>query len=505
MSQGAVLMVQGTASSAGKSFLVAGLCRLFEQEGVRVAPFKAQNMSNNAAVTFEGHEIGRAQAVQALAARLAPHVDMNPVLLKPEADHRSQVIVNGRPFARLAAAQYQDAKAVIWGEVSAALDRLRAAFDLVIVEGAGSPAEINLKARDIANMRVALYAQAPVLIVGDIDRGGVFAHLFGTHHLLGPEEQRLVRGFVINRFRGDPSLLEPGLTDIEKLTGVPVVGVVPWIHQHGLPEEDAVALERASEQPFEPGQLCVAVVRLPRISNFDDFDPLAAEQDICLRYADAPEQLTGADLIVLPGTKATRNDLAWLREQGFPDAIAAAHRTGVPVVGICGGFQMLGRCIEDPLGVEGPAGVVDGLGMLDVVTGFRRSKVARQSVAHVVANTGVLTGAGGTAVAGYEIHAGITAINPGEVALTGDDGGQPLGAIANQGLVFGCYLHGLFANDAFRHAFLGRVAALRGKPYRPSEIQSLDVRFDRVADVLRSSLDLPRIFALAGREFRWDS
>jgi len=501
MSRGTVLMVQGTASSAGKSFLVAGLCRLFLQEGLQVAPFKAQNMSNNAAVTSEGHEIGRAQAVQAMAARLAPHVDMNPVLLKPEADHRSQVIVNGRPFARLAAAQYQDAKTQIWPEVTAALDRLRSEFDLVIIEGAGSPAEINLKARDISNMRVALYARAPVLITGDIDRGGVFAHLYGTFHLLEPEEQELVRGFIINRFRGDPSLLEPGLTDMEALTGVPVVGVVPWIHDHGLPEEDGVALERRTAQPRRPDAVEIAVIKLPRIANFDDFDPLAGEQDVSLRYVESPAELAGADIVILPGTKSTIDDLAWLRARGFATAIESARDAGAVVIGVCGGFQMLGTRIADPAGIESSAATVEGLGLLDVVTEFHQSKVTRQTPARVLPLPGPLGQAGGHEVTGYEIHAGITSIAPGALAVSGGDG-RALGAAGPDGLVFGCYLHGLFANTAFRRGLLAGVAAGRGKQYRPADIADPDAGFDKVAAVLRSSLDLPRIFGLVGREFR---
>ena len=502
MTRGAVLMVQGTASSAGKSFLVAGLCRLFLQEGLQVAPFKAQNMSNNAAVTAEGLEIGRAQAVQAQAARLAPHVDMNPVLLKPEADHRSQVIVNGRPFARLAAAQYQDAKAQIWGEVTAALDRLRSEFDLVVVEGAGSPAEINLKARDISNMKVALYARAPVLITGDIDRGGVFAHLYGTYHLLDQEERALVRGFIINRFRGDPSLLEPGLTDIEALTTVPVVGVVPWIHNHDLPEEDGVALERRTAPVIRPEAVDIAVVKLPRIANFDDFDPLAAEQDVGLRYVESPNELEGADVVILPGTKATIDDLGWLRERGFGPAIERARLRGAVVVGVCGGLQMLGTRILDPLGIESSAGAADGLGLLDLVTEFHRSKVTRQTQARVRALPGVLRDAGETDVSGYEIHAGVTSVSPQAIAVTGADG-RALGAVDASGQVFGCYLHGLFANDGFRRGLLAGVAASRGKRYQPSDVPDADASFDRVADVLRSSLDLPKIFRLIGREFSW--
>lgn len=490
-----VLMIQGTASSAGKSFLVAGLCRLFTQEGLRVAPFKSQNMSNNAFVTIEGHEIGRAQAVQAQAARAIPHVDMNPVLLKPEADHRSQVVVMGRPLATLPAAAYQEVKERIWGDVTAALARLRSTYDLVIIEGAGSPAEINLKARDIANMRVALHAGAPVLIAGDIDRGGVFAHLYGTHALLDPPEKALVKGFVINKLRGDPSLLEPGLTDIQRLTGVPVLGVVPWIRDHRLPEEDSVALDRRRDAAGPFAGIDVAVIRFPRIANFDDFDPLEAEEHVRVRYVEDAAELGEPDLIVLPGTKATIADLAWMRARGLDSAIGRARHAGTAIVGICGGFQVLGHRIEDPRGFESSEPAAGGFGWLDVTTRFGEGKRTRQSRITVTAERELLAGCGGATLVGYEIHAGVTAIET-PAALLED--GSPAGAISPDGWVFGSYLHGLFHGDEFRRKLLANVAARRGKPYQPSPTHDGDAAFDRVADVLRSSLDVPRIFALVG-------
>lgn len=491
--RGAVLMVQGTSSSAGKSFLVAGICRLLVDEGRSAAPFKSQNMSNNAFVTSDGCEIGRAQAVQARAARLVPHVDMNPVLLKPEADHRSQVIVMGRPYATLHAAAYQEAKETIWGEVTAALDRLREQYDVVVIEGAGSPAEINLKARDISNMRVALHAQAPVLIVGDIDRGGVFAHLYGTQKLLEPSEQRLVKGFIINRFRGDPSLLEPGLQDIERLTGVPVVGVVPWVHNHGLPEEDSVALDHRPHATGAFAGVDVAVVRFPRIANFDDFDPLVREPGVRLRYVDDATKLGDPDVIVLPGTKSTIADLRWLRERSFHVAVAASVRRGAALVGICGGFQMLGDAIDDPFGVESDEGHVEGLGLLAVTTRFEKEKQTRQTAATLAGLDGLLAGTAGNRLEGYEIHAGQTGI-AGPGALRADDG-RALATIDAGGWIFGCYLHGLFHSRPFRQAVLANVARRRHKVYDPSPADEVDP-FDRVADVLRSSLDLPTLHRL---------
>jgi adenosylcobyric acid synthase len=422
---------------------------------------------------------------------------MNPVLLKPEADHRSQVVVMGRPVARLDAAAYQQAKARIWDDVTAALARLRAEFDVVVIEGAGSPAEINLKARDISNMRIALHASAPVLIVGDIDRGGVFAHLYGTYHLLDADEQALVKGFVINRLRGDPSLLSAGLEEIRALTGVPVVGVVPWIRALRLPEEDSVALEQRREAEASPDTIDVAVVRFPRIANFDDFDPLEAEPGVSLRYVDSPERLGSPDLVVLPGTKATIADLSWLRERGLDAALERARRDGVAVLGICGGYQVLGHQIHDPLGVESDSGWAAGLGWLDVETRFAEGKQTRQSEVVVVGARGLLAGLEGERLRGYEIHAGRTA-GPAESAFA-LSGGEVLGAIDHDGRVVGCYLHGLFHDDRFRAAFLRNVAAMRGKAFEPAPAFDIGAEFDRLAAVLRSSLDLSTIFELIGR------
>lgn len=499
--RGAVLMVQGTASSAGKSFVVAGLCRLLVQEGYRVAPFKAQNMSNNAAVTIDGHEIGRAQAVQAQAARILPHVDMNPVLLKPEANQRSQVIVMGRPYATVHASAYHEAKEHVWADVTGALERLRAAYDVVVIEGAGSPAEINLKARDISNMRVALHARAPVLLVGDIDRGGVFAHLYGTYHLLEPEEQALVKGLIINKLHGDPSLLEPGLTDMERLIGVPVLGVIPWIIDPQLPEEDAVALDRRRDATGPFSGVDVAVVRFPHIANFDDFDALESERDVRLRYVGHATELGSPDLVILPGTKATRADLAWMQARRLNVAINNARDHGAFVIGVCGGYQVLGERIDDPSGFEGEPGSTAGLGLLPLRTRFGDGKVTRQSTMTVESDAGLLQCAAGVRVEGYEIHAGETDVEPQAVAARLNDG-TPTGAASADGRVFGCYLHGLFASDAFRQAILRQVATERGKPYEPSAQIGADAAFDRLADVLRSSLNLPAILGLIEEQRR---
>ena len=356
-------MVQGTSSHAGKSVLAAALCRIFAQDGLEVAPFKAQNMSLNSYATPDGGEIGRSQAVQAAAAMTAPRVEMNPVLLKPEGESRSQVVVMGRPQAVASAWEYHDLKPAIWETVTSALGRLRADYDVVVIEGAGSPAEINLKQHDIVNMRVALHAGAPVLLVGDIDRGGVFAQLVGTMELLEPEERALVAGHVINKFRGDPSLLTSGLDFLEDRTGVPVAGVIPHFADIHIPEEDSLGLGPDMEGDAEP-VVDVAVMRLPHIANFDDFDPLRREPAVRVRYVGHADELGSPDLVVIPGSKTTVADLDWLRERGLAERVVALRGGGTPVIGICAGYQMLGERLLDPDGVESPRAETPGLGLL---------------------------------------------------------------------------------------------------------------------------------------------
>ena len=357
-----VLVVLGTTSSAGKSLLVTALCRIYARRGFRVAPFKAQNMSNNAAVCPDGAEIGRSQAVQAFAAGIEPTADMNPILLKPEADARSQVILMGHPWNTTSARSYYGYKDALWPVVTASLDRLRSAYDLVIVEGAGSPVEMNLKPRDIVNMAVATYAEAPVVLVGDIDRGGIFAQLLGHVVAAGERERALVRGLIVNKFRGDPTLFVDGVQIIEERGGVPVLGVVPYVHDHGIPEEDAVALDEPSSCDASEAGIDIAVVHLPRIANFDDFDPLAAEPGVRVRYVSSPRELGRPQAIIVPGTKSTIADLGWLHERGLANAIIERAREGAAVVGICGGYQMLGRVIRDPQRVESDAGEAPGSG-----------------------------------------------------------------------------------------------------------------------------------------------
>ena len=497
------LMIQGTASSAGKSLLVAALCRIFCQDGVRVAPFKAQNMALNSFVTREGHEMGRAQVVQAQAAGLEPHVDMNPILLKPEQDARSQVVVMGRPWATLAAGEYYRRKGELWPVVTAALDRLRERYDLVVIEGAGSPAEINLRDSDIVNMAVARYARAPVLLVGDIDRGGVFASLVGTMVLLEEDERRLIKGFVINKFRGDVALLQDGLTMLEQRTGVPVLGVVPFIRDLQIAEEDSVALGEPLRRSLESSQgreVDIAAIRLPRISNFDDFDALALEEGVQVRFVDGPDQLGHPQAVILPGTKSTIADLLWLRQVGLARALCELAENGTPVVGICGGYQMLGRTISDPKGVGSAEGQVEGLGLLPVDTIFEAVKATYQVRARVETDRGFFAEIEGQEIEGYEIHLGHS--RGGEPAFRllarGDQlVDAPDGAVDQKGQVFGTYLHGLFDNSNLRRAWLRSL----GWDASFSGLSMMEVRereYDRLAQQVRESLDMEQVYQIVG-------
>ncbi len=435
---GGALLVAGTTSDAGKSVVTAGLCRWLAREGAKVAPFKAQNMSLNSAVTADGAEIGRAQAVQAAAAQVSPEAAMNPVLLKPGSDHTSQVVVLGKPWADVSAMSYRRHKAELLEVSLACLADLRSRFDVVVCEGAGSPAEINLRATDIANMGLARAAQLPVLVVGDINPGGVFAALFGTLALLSPEDQALVCGFVVNKFRGDVALLEPGLAMLERLTGRPTYGVLPWTEGLELDAEDSLGLSAAVAPvpPLGGDVLRVAVVRLPRLSNWTDVDALRSEPGLLVRFATTPEELADADLVVLPGTRATVADLAWLRRRGLDVVLARRAAEGRPVLGICGGYQMLGARIEDS--VESRAGAVEGLGLLPVRTAFGREKVL-----------GRPAGAYGPhpVTTAYEIHHGVIAV----------DGGEPLfspGEGCRVGSVLGTVWHGALESDGARRALL---------------------------------------------------
>jgi adenosylcobyric acid synthase len=497
-------MFQGTGSSVGKSLLTTAFCRLFARAGYRVAPFKSQNMALNSSVTVDGGEIGRAQAAQAEAAGVEPTVDMNPILLKPEADHRAQVVVRGRPVARLGFGEYRRMTPALLGVIRESLERLRRDHDLVLIEGAGSPAEINLREDEIVNMRVAHLAEAPVLLVGDIDRGGVFAAFVGTLALLPTEDRARVAGFLVNKLRGDAALLAPGLDELAARTGVPVLGVVPYIAESLVPAEDSLDLD-ALEGTRGPGVLTLAVARLPRIANFDDFEPLAREPGVRIRLARAPGDLEGADLIVLPGSKSTAEDLDWLRRSGLAAAVTAAAAAGRPVLGICGGFQMLGAAMHDPDGVESDARTTPGLGLLPAETWLERGKTTVRVRGRVAAAPGLFAAAAGAPIEAYEIHAGRTAVGTARRPFEIDErqgavAGDRDGAVSAAGTVVGTYLHGLFANDALRRALLVHLAARRGlapdprwgAPARAAE------RYDQLADAVGAACDLAAIGKLVG-------
>jgi adenosylcobyric acid synthase len=494
-----ILMVQGTASSAGKSLLVTALCRILREDGLEVAPFKAQNMSNNSYVTLDGGEIGRAQVNQAEAAGVEPETDMNPILLKPESDRRSQIVLNGRPYKSAAAGEYQELKRELWPHVTRALDRLRERFDAVIIEGAGSPAEINLQQTDIVNMPVARYANAPVILIGDIDRGGVFAHLVGTLALIELRDRSLVRATVINKFRGDYALLEPGLKLLKARTGIPVAGVIPYLRNIDIPEEDAVALDSWSGS--RPGAIDVGVLRLPHISNFDDLDPLDREPSVSLRYITTTAQFGHPDLIVLPGTKSTIADLAWLRARGLAESVTSAVRNGTALIGVCGGYQMLGQRIIDAEGVESGEPSVRGLGLLSASTEFEPAKTTTRVQARVLHNRGMLAGAEGDRIRGYEIHMGRTYTSesvPFSVeGRTGDPAASFDGAVSADGWMMGTYLHGLFANDDFRANLLKNIARRKGVAVIPQRtIAEKDQAYRRLAEQVREALDMRLIHSL---------
>lgn len=477
------LMVQGAGSNVGKSMLVAGLCRIAVRRGMRVAPFKPQNMSNNAAVTQDGGEIGRAQALQAMAAGVPLHTDMNPVLLKPETDTGSQVVVQGKRLTTVKARDYADLKPKLMAPVLESFERLKTGHDLVVVEGAGSPAEVNLRAGDIANMGFARAANCPVLLVGDIDRGGVIAQIVGTQAVIDPADAKMVAGFLINKFRGDVSLFDEGYDLIKATTGWPGFGVVPFFDgARKLPAEDGLDLRRANSN----GEVKIAVLALSRIANFDDLDPLSLDPAAQVRLIEAGQSLPGdTDLVIIPGSKSTRGDLAFLRDQGWDIDLAAHLRRGGHVLGICGGYQMLGAQIDDPHGIEGEAGSDPGLGHLDIVTEMTPDKRLTEITA-VHAETGL-------PIRGYEIHIGRSAgADCARPFATVDE--KPEGAISANGRVMGSYLHGMFADDAFRTAFLRNLGAQSNGICYDAEVAKT---LDDLADHMEQYIDVDGIFGLA--------
>ncbi|MGK2903317.1 MAG: cobyric acid synthase [Mycobacterium sp.] len=474
------LLIAGTTSDAGKSMVVAGLCRLLARKGIQVAPFKAQNMSNNSAVTEEGGEIGRAQAMQARAAGLAPSVRFNPVLLKPGSDRTSQLVVRGQVVGTMSAGDYMTRRNQLADVVNGELNSLRSEFDAVICEGAGSPAEINLRETDLANMGLARAGGLPVVVVGDIDRGGLLAHLFGTVAVLEPEDQKLISGFLVNKFRGEPALLEPGLRQLRELTGRPTYGVIPYLDGLWLDTEDSLSVQagRSLGQPVAPrgtDWLTVAAVRLPRISNSTDVEALACEPGVAVRWVADPAEVADADVVVLPGSKATVSDLGWLRERGLADAVVAHAAAGRAVLGVCGGFQMLCRRIDDA--IESGSGVVAGLDLLDADIEFARGKTLRHW---------------DTPLLGYEIHHG-------QVTRSGED--DWLGVGIRRGSVYGTHWHGLLDNDGVRRAWLAEAAAAAGRAgfvvaEDVSVVARRDAQLDLMADALATHVDLDAVLGL---------
>lgn len=485
------IMIQGTMSNVGKSWITAGLCRVFHQDGYRVAPFKSQNMALNSFVTSDGLEMGRAQVMQAEAAGVLPCVQMNPILLKPTSEVGSQVIVNGESIGTMKAADYFRMKTQLIPEIQKAYDFLSERFDIIVLEGAGSPAEINLKQQDIVNMGMAQLVSAPVLLVGDIDRGGVFASLYGTMALLERDEQAFVKGMLINKFRGDRTILQPGLTQLETLVQTPVVGVLPYLDLH-LDEEDSLSRDFRSE--YQAQGIDLAVIRFPRMANFTDFAPLEGIDGVSVRYVTQVRELGRPDLVFLPGTKNTIGDLIWMRESGLEAAVKKMVSHGTPVFGICGGYQMLGERLSDPDHAE-YGGVLDGMGLLPVCTTFTKEKIRKQTAGTFGTVSGILSGISGLSFEGYEIHMGQSVVHAGE-AFTRNRGNAINGVC--KGKVYGTYVHGIFDRESVRTAFLDALAQHKGicletnglpdrKAYKESQYESL-------AQAIRQHVDLKQIY-----------
>lgn len=499
------IMLQGTSSHVGKSILTTALCRIFLQDGLRVAPFKAQNMALNSYVTADGGEMGRAQVAQAEAAGLDPIVEMNPVLLKPSGNSTSQVILLGRPIGVMSAKEYHTGYSLkALDAVKKSLAKLDSQFDVVVIEGAGSPAEVNLKANDIVNMRVAKLAEAPVLLVADIDRGGALASVVGTLELLEPEERDLVQGIVINKFRGDIELLRPALTFLEEKTKKPVLGVIPHITDLGIDDEDSVSLD--DKRIIDSGRaLDIAVLRLPKLSNFTDFDALAAEPDVQLRYVASGDCLGSPDLMIIPGSKNTTEDLLYLRDSGFEREILALRKSGTPIIGICGGYQMLGREVRDREHTESNIDHLPGLDLLPVITEFAGTKITHQVKAFASNHRFLGMGTSFDELAGYEIHMGRTEfLGFAEHAFTiacrsGQTISSPDGVVSPDGLVMGTYIHGIFDNDQYRRALLDALRSRKGLP-PIGEVLNVRARkeasYDRLAKTVREHMDIGRIYRL---------
>ena len=493
------IMVQGTASNAGKSLLAAALCRIFRQDGYRVAPFKSQNMALNSCITPEGLEMGRAQVMQAQAAGTTPSVRMNPILLKPTNDTGSQVIVNGVPRGTMKAADYFAYKKALVPDIMEAYHSLEEEYDIIVIEGAGSPAEINLQKDDIVNMGMARMAKAPVLLCGDIDRGGVFASLYGTIALLPPEEQKLIRGTIINKFRGDVEILRPGLVQLEQLTGKPVLGVVPMLDVD-VDDEDSLS-QRLEQRPAKKGLIDIAVIRLPRLSNFTDFNALERMEEVTLRYVRSPKELSKPDLVILPGTKNTMDDLRWLRESGLEAAILKHAAAGGAVVGICGGYQMLGRAVSDPEGVEG-GGTLAGLGLLPTDTVFLGEKTRTRVEGVFTTGSGLFAALSGVPFAGYEIHMGVTTIDgPALVQIKSQTGEEKADGCC-AGNVWGSYVHGIFDRASCAQAVVNCLRRAKGLEADATAVDwdaYQEQQYDKLAAGVRANLDMQAIYEILER------
>ena len=493
------IMVQGTASNAGKSLLAAALCRIFRQDGYRVAPFKSQNMALNSCITPEGLEMGRAQVMQAQAAGTTPSVRMNPILLKPTNDTGSQVIVNGVPRGTMKAADYFAYKKALVPDIMEAYHSLEEEYDIIVIEGAGSPAEINLQKDDIVNMGMARMAKAPVLLCGDIDRGGVFASLYGTIALLPPEEQKLIRGTIINKFRGDVEILRPGLVQLEQLTGKPVLGVVPMLDVD-VDDEDSLS-QRLEQRPAKKGLIDIAVIRLPRLSNFTDFNALERMEEVTLRYVRSPKELGKPDLVILPGTKNTMDDLRWLRESGLETVILKHAAAGGAVVGICGGYQMLGRTVSDPEGVEG-GGTLSGLGLLPTETVFLGEKTRTRVEGVFTTGSGLFAALSGVPFAGYEIHMGVTTIDGSTLVQIKSQTGEEKADGCCAGNVWGSYVHGIFDRASCAQAVVNCLRRARGLEEDATAVDwevYQQQQYDKLAAGVRASLDMQAVYDILER------
>ena len=496
------VMLQGTSSNVGKSIVTAAICRILKQDGHKVAPFKAQNMALNSFVTKDGGEMGRAQVVQAEAAEIEPRVEMNPILLKPTGNASSQVIVLGRPIGTMSANEYhQEYSLKAFPIVEQALHTLEKDYEVIVIEGAGSPAEINLKANDIVNMRVAKHLQAPVLLIADVDRGGAIASLVGTLELLDEEERALVKGLVINKFRGDVNIFLPAVDFLEEKTGIPVLGILPYIEQMDIDDEDSVALESKASQSDKDIQ--IAVIRLPKISNFTDFAVLEKEADVSVNYVKKVSELGNPDLIIIPGSKNTTMDLLFLKESGLEKAIIRKNKQGVPIIGICGGYQMLGQQVKDPEHTESEIDELAGLGLLPIITTFIADKITRQVTAQAKGNNFLALNMSFDGLIGYEIHMGrteyIDKIDSAFIVDRGDEQDVLDGAVRSDGLVMGTYMHGIFDNDQLRRLLIDKLRNLKGLENSENTFslaERKNMAYNRLAKVTRENLNVDKLYEI---------